>query len=416
MVKILRKLKILFRLLLSIPSDFKGGNITPCDILLLDHDASRNLIVKNKGYSAFIDSAGDYFEEGGFKCASLGDMGSTKVGKEAYRSPISINLWHFFALFNVPFYPEKTLLIRKYVQIFKASNCKAIVAVTPSKIFCKVANSEGIPVFELIHGIGYQKEYIKSHYIHNISPLEIPQYFICFDKITYTSFLKYFPKERIIGVKHHLVSRFFPGSNLGILDEWRLQKKTMKKLACYKKTVLVSLQWGFDGELEELKGVIKNGVIHDSLIDAINETKEDIAWIIRLHPVQLTVPYKRHLALIIALENKYSNVIFNDVSTVPLPEVLNYCDSHITAISMTCYEAAWLGVHSYAFFKSFLAKESEYIKYFSDIEEYGLLTNGRPTKKAIIEFILTTSKNKSMPFDFSKDFSTVGDFIKRNYL
>ena len=146
------------------------------------------------------------------------------------------------------------------------------------------------------------------------------------------------------------------------------QHKSSKK---YKRVVLLSLSSCYDGEHPYFYDIIPNGVIPGALVEAIADTKDDIFWLLRLHPSQLTGRrYKRHRDLIDSIVKKHSNTESKISSRVGLGEILSGCTGHITMLSMTSYEAAFAGVPSLLMCPT-LGPGRIYEHMFSDLRKEG---------------------------------------------
>ena len=110
--------------------------------------------------------------------------------------------------------------------------------------------------------------------------------------------------------------------------------------------ILVTLAWGYDGEVPGNSGILPNGVIPEELVKAIRETRRQVFWLLRLHPVQLRNKflYRRHIRLVNALVEKNSNTESDISSNCELRTILSHCNGHITMSSNTSYEATYMGV------------------------------------------------------------------------
>ena len=222
-----------------------------------------------------------------------------------------------------------------------------------------------IPIFEIAHGYGYSKQKPPSCMRNRRKEL-FPDHLIVLDGIAY---------KNLVGVSENQTVHFCEHPFLNDYDHWANQvgekaKAFLDELEKKRKViVLCSLNWGYDKdhpEMRHLDGILKNGLMHESLIDTINKTKSDIHWLIRPHPVHVKnkIKYRKHFEFLENLKNKLGNVDWELCSQIPLMILMRNVDRHVTMRSETAYDAALLGVKTV-----FLCPLIKIEEYFKDIIE-----------------------------------------------
>ena len=211
-----------------------------------------------------------------------------------------------------------------------------VVGIGWSKEFADAAKTLNVPLIEPIHGFGLSRE----DYVYGINQSvgSPPDVFIVFDDITYDTLSSNKQKRfDVIRCRHSEINAE-PRENVFKNNQCLMRERT--------KTVLITLQHGYDGTHEFLAGILPNGFIHNSLLEVI-KTRSDLNWIIKAHPAQLVSP--RWPAILHSLRSHLGSCAhvefekYNHESTVSL---LGRCDLHITMMSGTIVEADLLGVPS----------------------------------------------------------------------
>ena len=121
------------------------------------------------------------------------------------------------------------------------------------------------------------------------------------------------------------------------------------------------MQWGFDGEIPELSGLIENSLIPESVVDLVR-SRPDFFFFFRAHPIQMQIAggrRRRTLRRLKYLFRGQANVEFKWASSANLTEILPLVDGHITHHSQTAYECADFGVRTAQVLAPDLARRGE---------------------------------------------------------
>jgi hypothetical protein len=338
--------KIIFPLRKLKPALLGSGwrGVPECDVLLMCHDCDRYAMVEGVKYSPILDSFADnQLLPAGLICARIATPFSVKVGKSAWGHPYHFNTEMWLA--SLPKSPlRETFTFRNLVgKIIRRTRCKAIIAIDVTPELCKCCHDNGVLCIEIAHGMGYTSFDYKYG---GCDTVEIPDAFICYDDVSANAWHEMTGNSQSVWrTSHPWFSRFNEG---GDCAGGFLPASLITKMGDFKKIVLVSLQWSYDGEDERLAGIIHNGIMTEELERAILETQGDVLWLVRLHPIQMEGPrYAKHRKYVDALSRRTTNV-FGECSKLPLPLLLSHSHGHVTMSSMVCYEASWIGVPSIA--------------------------------------------------------------------
>jgi hypothetical protein len=234
-----------------------------------------------------------------------------------------------------------------------------------------------------------------SYKYKNNNPEVLPDALICYDDTSAEAWTKLTGHpQSVIKTSHPWFVRFMSdGDRAGI----ELPRALLNKAKSFTRVVLVTLQWGYDGEIEEFKNVIQDGFLAQEIRTAIQQTGERVLWILKLHPVQITLPrYSNHRRLLKSLEMSLPNV-YTDCNDIPLPLLLTLAHGHITMISMACYEAAWLGVPSLTLCPTLL-EGGHYQNYFDDLVKSGYVEKAPLNSKALALWLEKLELKKKLPF------------------
>ncbi|ENQ3286661.1 hypothetical protein VCSRO184_2666 [Vibrio cholerae] len=321
---------------------FKIENTDDYNVLLSCHDVGRSVKIKDAFQSPLILGLKFALKNENFKYYELSNPFSVTKKNDLPKNILSINftvlIIKFFSYFISMLNKQDTLAVRAdlehylYKILIRNLRIKIVFAIDPPWGLCKAAHVMGVKVIDLMHGNNYSiKDKIFSEKF-NRAERYLPTDIIAFDECTYKTLKELTEKTDI---------RVFNSTN-----PWHnycdhiINDIEYNINSSYKRKVLISLQWGYDGEREELSGIIDNGIIHKAILDIINEN-DDILFFIRLHPVQLVRPwYFKHRDFIHYLSKRYNNVECDYASSVPLKKLLCDVDLHISMSSSCTGEAA----------------------------------------------------------------------------
>jgi len=333
-----------------------------CDVLLCSHDVDLGETLNGLPYSKLIDSVCEDLTDKGWICKQFAHPFSVLTGKKAWGNPASANrkilelsirqkIQKTFPLFShlTPGKIKKlpiTSLDSFYCDLFDITQPKCIITIGSPASMCSVARLKGIPMIELLHGIGYATDpwgWDKE------PPCNLPTGVLSLDDVS----TKTFSNLKNKGVEVRQIPHPFFRRFLNVEARKKLPQEWQKKpswLPVDRPVILVALSWGYDGDhssYTQFAGILKNGLIPDEVIDAVEQTQDSVFWLFRRHPVQLKMSkYNHHRQFLDKLVKKYPNCEWYESSVLPLPLLLSYCSGHITMSSMTSYDAAFMGVKS----------------------------------------------------------------------
>lgn len=316
--------------------------IENCDVLLFCHDADRSVDLNGLAYSPLIDSIHEDFTIRGLKCLSIAHPWSVLTGEKGYGKPISMNRTIFInGILRLIFRKEQTT--NPYKKIFEKSNCRLVITIGAPDYLCSEARRKGIYHIELLHGIGYTS--MKWGWLSKKVEY-LPQCILALDGVSAITFAPLSKRGiKIMEVPHPFLKRYNTKYVNKLPIEWRIEK-----LGNHKKEILVTLQWAYAGDHGlnmQFANILKNGLFFDEITELVAGNKE-VFWRFRFHPVQLRNKnkYKNLFSFMDNFVIQNPNAEWETSSMLSLPSVLMNCDGIISMSSMSCYEAAALGVQS----------------------------------------------------------------------
>lgn len=362
--------------------------IRKCDILLLCHDDDRGLSLGGKAYSPILDSFKEHLESQGYSTLTIAHPWSKLVGAKAFGKPIAINRSYLIAMIEKMFFKADSVK-NLYKDIFSRANPQQIVTIGCTDELCMAAHELGIHHAELLHGIGYSPmpwNWDKK------DRLCLPQEILTLDDVSTATFK---PLEgqgvKVKQIEHPFLGRFRAERIGSLPEEWRV--KTDKT---FEKEILVSLQWGYAEGIDcssKFEGILSNGLIPEELINVIARTQDKVLWRFRFHPVHIRnmKKYKKHFSLVKSLVDRFPNCEWEESTFKPVSSVVSRCDGHITMISMTSYEAAYMGVPTLALCPT-LQVGGVYESFFSDLVENGYVVKGAVKEDSIMTWVQNLKK------------------------
>jgi hypothetical protein len=278
-----------------------------------------------------------------------------------------------------------------YRRLLLALKPEAVVSIQPPLALCSTARHLGIPVIEAMHGTNIAlSDRIFAN--HMASPdLFLPTHVLCFDDVTHATY------------QVHCAGRDI--RPLRTVDPWMhaCQReyglfRSARPAPC--KSVLFTLQWGYDGERDALRHIIPNGILHPAVEQAIALTAgKDVRVLLRLHPVQMNLPgYRHHRRHMESLVSRFPHVEFQRASTAPLPVLLNEVSGHLTMSSSAVGEAAAVHVPSLLLCPT-LKPGGAHEGFFSELLQSGMATLGSLNAQAIAGWIEGCSASGRAPCD-----------------
>jgi hypothetical protein len=405
-----------FKMLNSLRTSDSIQKASKTDVLFCSHDLDKADRVNGKFFARSTDPFFYWLDKSNFNCVSIAHPFSNLVGNLTFNFTYSLNRKFAFAWIIDRL--ARTLGIRTYLtrnsyyRMFKLLSPKAIFITNSFPAICEAANLAKIPLIEVLHGRGYPEVF---SYWKDKENIELPSHIISFDSISSGTFAKF--RRGLFQV-----SEMIDPWNSAFLEE--IEKRPYPKLSRSenliwdKPTVLFSMQWGYNGDhgiYEEFDGLVPNGLIPESVLQAVKESQDYIDWKFRLHPAQLPKNSKNTVASekINQLLGQYSNAEWKDSSFTPLPKLLNEVTHHITLSSMTCYEAAEVGIPSLLVCKT-VAQGGVNSQLFGDLIANGIAVIGGDNSKNILDWI---SRNQLLTSEHVDNVSTskrqIIDFMRK---
>jgi hypothetical protein len=356
----------------------RAGGRRPA-VALLCEDVDRGLRIHGRAASHILDPLGDHLEARGTPVFRVRSFNSKISCRNTYKINFDLRKikrragrWYKVRNFVQKRVVDRTKTSRilnrycyqKMIQVLRPA---MILAVDPPPELCRAARDRGVKIANIAHGFGYPLECkVHGRLARAKIPLrEEPHFFIAFDRVTQKTREKGDKGKdtrTLLGQRCNFPPR--PPTRLGGLRQRR------------KKTVLVAMQWGYDGVAPELANILPDGIMAPALQKVIR-TCPDVTWLIKWHPVQLRDPdcFRRVRNYIKTNLSTPANHVV-DIDLDPIQDALAMSDLMITMCSMAVYEAAAQGVPSLALCPS-LKKGGVYEKYFQDLEKEGILKKAR---------------------------------------
>lgn len=378
---------------LRTPDDFKQLEI--CDVLLFCHDVDRPINLYGKAYSPLLDSIREDFESRGMSCRSVAYFGSSLTGVKGYGEPISFNRTYIWCRLKrkVVNLLGMTASFESdpFVYMLEKTGAQLVVTIGSPPEMASAVKSKGVFHVELLHGIGYK--FLPWGW-DMLSSTYLPHGILSLDKISTKVFSPLLEKGiEIRTIPNPFLKRFISYNKNIQHDEWKLNLGCEKK--CLKH-ILVTLLWGYaqdHGPHTQFANILDNGLFFDEIGELVRE-ELGIFWHFRFHPVQLRKSrYKNLLIFMDDFVSSHPNSEWREASKVPLPNIAMLCDGNIGMSSMSCYDAAAMGVPSLMLCPN-VQKGGIYQDWFSDLENEGYVTKFEVDKERIRNWLYQTQKIK----------------------
>jgi hypothetical protein len=388
-------------------------------VLLLCHDVNKGDSYRGLPYSKLIDSIYDELLAAGLNCQQIALKGSKLIGELSWGKPLSIeaatirkNLcdkitWKFFTILSIFLVSKQnvssslnTSTVRDWLYIFFKQNSKNIFVIGATPEMCIAADFLSITIIEVLHGIGYHKIVWGWN---TKTARELPRYILCFDKVSYNSFLPLSNNgvTKVVEIPHPWYKRFINKlSDPVSFQEWLAPVD----FNCGgRKIILITLTWGYDGDhglSTEFSNVVPNGLIPEELIKVIQSTKDSHYYLIRRHPVQIRrQKYNYQLLFLENLVKEYPNCEYKVSSSATLLSILPKVAGHVTLSSMTSYDAAIMGIKT-LFLCPTLQPNSKHCDLFDDLVSAGYAEKIISDENYIMKWVTTVEKSE--PYELTK--------------
>lgn len=261
------------------------------------------------------------------------------------------------------------LEVALYSQLLQALRPAFVFSIQPPAALCVAARRLGTPLAEVMHGtnVSLSDPVFVGHMA--LPDEQLPPLIISFDDVT-----------------HATVTALTAGRAIRPLragDPWLIACRRQRGRGGAlpgrrERRVLLTLQWGYDGERDALSNIVPDGILHPALERAIAESGAR-GWtvLIRMHPIQMNAPgYRHHRRRIEALAARHPHVEVTQATSWPLPLLLDEVAAHMTMSSSAVGEAAVAGVRSLALCPTLHAGGAHH-GLFRELEQDGLVAFGR---------------------------------------
>lgn len=373
------------------PNDFKKSQI-----LFFCHDVDRGIELNGKAYAQILDTFREDFEARGFTCLTISHPFSSLTSIRGYGHPISINRKFLFGRLKNGFL--KAIRVKTdsigdlYDWILQKTSCKLIITIGSPPELARRARKRNVFHLELLHGIGYT--FVPWGW-EQWEIEKLPQGILALDQISYATFSSLSLKGiEIKTIPHPFLKRFTPRNLESIPNEWKMDSSIGAK---YSKRILVSFTWGYAGDhgnYYQMANILNNGLFYDELAEVISLTKDEVFWHFRFHPYQLRQKKYNHLLKFMdKFVDNNPNTEWKMSSKLPLPSLLVNCDGHITMSSMSCYDAAAMGVKSLVLCPN-MRENGIWEEYFSDLVEEGYVRKEPVSVEMLLDWVKTISKTE----------------------
>lgn len=379
---------------LAISDDSKELDL--CNVLLFCHDVDRPIDLNGQAYSPLLDSVREDFELRGLSCRSVAHRGSLLTGKKAYGEPVSLNRAHIWCRLKKKAINLLGMTARfenePFASVLERTGAQLVVTIGSPTELASAARSKGVFHVELLHGIGYT--FLPWGW-NELSSRQLPQGILSLDQVSTESCAPLVAKGiEIHTIPHPFLKSFVSDKSESQPADWEFQINSENG---YLKHILVSLNWAYSGDHGphiQFANIIDNGLFFDEIGDLVKEDS-NIFWHFRLHPVQLRNPrYENLLKFMDDFVSLHSNSEWKEASGVPFPSVARHCDGNIGMSSMSCYDAAAMGVPSLMLCPT-VQKGGIHQDRFSDLENEGYVTKIQVDKERIRNWVHQTHKMKS---------------------
>ena len=367
-------------LALSLPDTYQ--KMSACDVIVCCSDSDRTDRLDGLAYARMADGLIEELEKRGAVAQSFALPYARLIGAATWSQAHSAN--RFFFVCSLMDRLRRLLLQRQprleakaqdfFARLLAQTGAASLVGIGLPAAAVRAAKAANIRTVEILHGYGYSDV---PWGWESAGSQSLPDTVLAFDAVSAATFRQLQDK----GVSVHTIDNYWyrkfldPHEFLRLPLAWR----DVSWLPQGRKVVLVSLSWGYDGDhggYTFFAGILKNGLFPDELVDVIRQAGDAYYWVFRLHPVQLAGGRFEHYKKILdQLCRECRNCEWEMGSRAALPALLSRCDAHISMVSMTAYDAAFLGIRSLMLCPT-LKVGGAYELMFKDLEAQGFLTRG----------------------------------------
>ncbi len=385
-----------------------------CDVVLCCADSDRADDYEGKAYSKILDSFAERLVKSGIRVQRFAWPYSQLTGCAAWGYAHSANRRFFWSLLwskgrkVLGLKPAaESMEVNFYSHLISQTGCRSLAGIGLPSTAIRAAKMRGIKSLEILHGYGYSSV---PWGWGSAAKETLPDVVITFDPLSAKTFGSLAINcLEVAQIENLWYRKFRDKSEFDRLPpSWRREQNWIPK---GKKTVLVSMSWGYDGDhgiYPFFAGILKNGLFPEELVDAIQLAGDEYYWIFRLHPVQLRGERSgRYRKILRNLCGKFKNCEWEIGTTIPLPLLLRSCHAHISMISMTAYDAAFMGVRSLMLCPTLRSGGANELM-FADLKQRGYLELGSFDANAIVSWLQSAGPMaEQLSYDVQSDMAEI---------
>lgn len=316
-------------------------------VLFSCHDADRGMLDTQGRFSQLLEGIRRNVVQLGYQAVNLSHPlaslrsdevreGSILINRRALLSRVEVILRQAF---GAPSQVRHEVEARLYERLLQQLRPATVFAIQPPPGLCLAARRLGVNVIEPMHGnnISLHDQVFMNHMA--LPDQLLPAVLLAFDDVTQATLRKACKGRDIAPLRTR-----HPWLQLCRRESVQRQAPAPAN----SRAVLLSLQWGYDGERDTLSGIVPNGVLHPAIEQAIAQTAgSGLQWRLRMHPVQVTTPgYSHHRRYLEQLVRHHPHVELEQATAMPLPLLLDEAFAHVTMSSASAGDAAEAGVPS----------------------------------------------------------------------
>jgi hypothetical protein len=366
--------------------------VPPCDVLFFASDADLADTLEGLAVCRVLDPLRLLFANQGYRCQSIAYPGSKLVGKETFFDVLSLTktvlwrrLFRMFAHIRIKIGRRHRESLAPEYEVFQKVlqrlHPKLILAIDSNPDLCRAALGLGIPILEVLHARGYGD--IHESWKHR-STFGLPDGVLAYDRMSAESFGRFLPTLKV------------PNFRLSFELEMARQFLHVSPPPFYENASRYSHVILFTASYDPQNPSWPGG-LPSEVIKLIRRNK-DIFLLVRMHPVMRTgTKYARARRALQEVALGIPNCNLEWASAAPLYAVLGVSTIHLTYDSMSSYEAADVGLISYAIgMWESIHENFTYDNHMQDLRDRGLVVMVEDNEKGL-KSILSEKRSTNMP-------------------
>lgn len=315
-----------------------------CDVLFFAKDVDRGDTVDGLAVCRVLDPLQKIFEDDGYSCHSIAYPGSKLVAEKTRLNVLSFSrafLWHQFRKsLNLPLVKlrlkPRASLTPNYEKVFRKVlqqlQPKLVLVIGADPDLCVAAARLTTPILEVLHGRGYGQVFVG--WDHGDSS-ELPDGVLAYDDLSLETFGRLLPTLR--------VPNFRLPFELAMARQFlHVSPPPFSEVPNhYRHVILFTASYN-------TKEPSWPGGLPTELVELVRENR-DMFLFVRLHPVMRLGPqYAKAREAIERELRALPNCDSEWATTAPIYAVLQHTTCHVTYQSASSYEAADLGLVTFA--------------------------------------------------------------------